>query len=740
MTRRKNWLLGLAITIFVIGIVVGVYYLNRVFGSSIDAERENQLKELTVQVKDTFENALSFNQTYAASAKRMLEADTYASEADMVAAIGQIENALDVGEDGAIFVAVDSNGYCYDANGRQGIWGDFDQLSGDAESYTFIADSVTFEGTHWAFAEKLGTPLETADGAVTVSYVVLLCPVESLEGYHVSESYNDIGETYILKENGTRMYDSVSEEDTISSYNVYKILRGEDDGTFDTVLAELAENGVASGVYEQDGQKYIYSLAWHEENGVVLLYLIPASAVASDTTAMVSALTRILILAAAFVMVFLCVMIYIVTKTNNDRKMFAQKEQNMHEIEAMNARLKAMNQSLSDANRAAKGALAVAVSANRAKSSFLSNMSHDIRTPLNAILGCQKLLDASVDNPEKVREFSGKIAMAGSHLLALINDILDMSRIESGKTTLNTEPFDLEKLVGELRTLMATQVQNKNQTFIVENKAGRLFLLGDSARLSQILTNLLSNAVKYTQEGGRIEFKTERLMTENKRVALIRFLVRDNGMGMGEEFQKRIFEPFTREESALVNGISGAGLGMSITKNLVDLMGGIILVESRQGMGSTFTVELSFRLSDEAEKTDSAETDENLNGVLQGRHFLLAEDTDINAEILTELLAMEGATCDIACNGMEAVERFTKAAAGTYDAILMDVQMPVMNGYEATKEIRASGHPQAATIPIAALTANAFAEDVQRAIEAGMNTHIAKPVEMKKLREFVASF
>lgn len=736
MSRKKIIASAAATVIFIALIVFTIIWFNKTFSSNMDNERENQLNELAIQVSDTFSAALSFNQSYAISARRIFEEGEYASVDDVLSAAGEISGTLDL-EEGSILIFVDDNGYCYDKEGRKGIWGDFDQISGGSDSYTFVADSVNYEGVHWAFVEKLASPVVTDDDDVEICYVALLCPVENLDGYYISPSYDNVGETYILKENGTRMYDSIEESDTISAYNVYKALRASEAGygdLFDGVLEKLEKENTASGIYVKDGQKYCYSLTWHRENQTVILYLIPADMVAVDTSKMVSSMTRILIYIAAVLIVLLGTIVYIVTKTNNERKLNEQKEQNIKKLEEM-------NESLNNANKAAQSALAVAESANRAKSSFLSNMSHDIRTPLNAILGFQKLLDVSSDKPDRVKEYSDKIALAGNHLLALINDILDMSRIESGKTTLNLAPFDLMKPIEDVKALMTTQTHNKNQKLTIDNRVGSLMIVGDQARLNQILTNLLSNAVKYTPDGGTVWFITERINTSKKKIATIRFVVKDNGVGMDEEFQKRVFEPFTREENTLINGISGTGLGMSITKNLVDLMGGIIMVDSVKGEGSTFTVEISFLLAEAGETADdnTADSGNDLKGVLLGCHFLMAEDTEINAEILTELLGMEGASCDVASNGREAVKMFEASKEGSYTAILMDVQMPVMDGYEATRHIRRSNHPQAATIPIAALTANAFAEDVQKAIEAGMNTHIAKPIDMNKLKEFVAS-
>ncbi len=523
-------------------------------------------------------------------------------------------------------------------------------------------------------------------------------------------------------------------------------------------------------------------------------------------------------------------------------------------------------------NQKLKEALAVARSANEAKSNFLSNMSHDIRTPMNAIVGFSVLLERDAGNADKVREYIRKIMASSHHLLSLINDVLDMSKIESGKTSLNVESFCLPEVLEELNIILLPQAKAKKQAFEIHVQgAPPEQLTGDRLRLNQILLNLLSNAVKYTPEGGRVEFLVRELPETAPQYAKLQFVVRDNGIGMSEEFQKQIFVPFSREISSVTNEIQGTGLGMAITKNLVDLMGGIIRLESRLGAGSTFTVELSFALPEQAKTslrfqdrvtrllvaddeeeigldiqrmmqdtgvavsfvTDGRSAVEKavsahkrgedfhvilldwkmpgMNGVetarrireevgsavpilvltsydwseieeqareaginafmpkpffvstfwqtiaplfeeeepqegpraeiaesaLQGLSFLVAEDNELNAEILTEMLHMEGAECEVAVNGKEALERFMAAEPGTYDMILMDVQMPVMNGYEATRRIRACGHPEAGAIPIVAMTANTFAEDVRNALDAGMDGHLAKPIDMPTVRRVV---
>ncbi|MDE6201645.1 MAG: response regulator [Clostridiales bacterium] len=521
-------------------------------------------------------------------------------------------------------------------------------------------------------------------------------------------------------------------------------------------------------------------------------------------------------------------------------------------------------------------ALELAKNANEAKSNFLSNMSHDIRTPMNAIIGYATLLAKDAGNEERVREYTHKITYSGQHLLSLINDILDMSKIESGKTSLYVEQFCLPEFVEELYSMIVSQTNAKKQNFDVHTK-GTLpeFVLGDKMRLNQILLNILSNAVKYTPAGGNINLRVETLKQQVHNHAHIKFTVEDTGIGMSEDYIKTIFEPFSRETTAVTKNIQGTGLGMAITKNIVDLMGGVISVESTLGKGSKFTVELELAVA-ESEPEDGdfwlhhnvtrvlvvddeedvcmdikelmsdtgVDVDYRLNGkdavkaveqsVVNGKEYniviidwkmpqmdgvetarrirkkvgrelpimvltsfsfediegeakdagidlflakpffvsnfrravmqinasgadaeiapvadeisidglkvLAAEDNEINVEILTELLEIEGVHCDIATNGKEALEMFEASAVDKYDVIFMDIQMPVMDGYASARAIRACAHERAKTIPIIAMTANAFDDDVKAAMESGMNAHLAKPIDMIKLKQLVAKY
>ena len=391
---------------------------------------------------------------------------------------------------------------------------------------------------------------------------------------------------------------------------------------------------------------------------------------------------------------------------------------------------------------AVEAALEVAEKASKAKTDFLSNMSHDIRTPMNAIIGITTLMKNELHEPEKLAEHLGKLETSGQLLLGIINNILDMSRIESGKTTLNVEKMNLPQQISQLDSIIRQQAGQRSQSFTVSTNLQHENVLADPNRLNQVLMNILSNAVKYTPTGGHIRFEVEEL-PRNEHYARYRFVVQDNGIGMSEEFQKHIFEPFERECTSTVSKVQGTGLGMAITKSIVDLMGGTISVESATGKGTRFEVVLEFPIDTKADTVQKAQAlpeEEDTASPLCGMKFLCAEDNAINAEILQMLLETRGASCTICSNGQEIVDAFASVKPGDYDMILMDVQMPVMDGLEATRRIRNGENPLGRTIPILAMTANAFLEDMQKSREAGMDEHLSKPVDISALEQTVKRF
>ena len=374
-----------------------------------------------------------------------------------------------------------------------------------------------------------------------------------------------------------------------------------------------------------------------------------------------------------------------------------------------------------------------AESANHAKSTFLFNMSHDIRTPMNAIIGYADLASRHSDDPAKLKKYMENIQVCGQNLLMLLNNVLDLARIENDKTEMEYSVSDIDKDFRNCIAMFRNLADSKGQTLMVTTQLLHPYIYADIPHLTEVCTNLVSNAVKYTGAGGTIRCDVTQKPGEKEGWCDMVITVADNGIGMSQEFQKHIFEPFERERTSTVSKVEGSGIGMGIVKKLVGLMGGTVAVESKIGVGSKFTVTIPCRIASEDETQAKRETNPSDQKCLCGTRILLTEDNDLNAEIATELLQEEGCTVDRAKDGVECVDMLEKAANGTYQLILMDIQMPVMNGYDAAKKIRRMDDPQKADIPIIAMTANAFSEDKQAALDAGMNDHIAKPINMNVL-------
>jgi signal transduction histidine kinase/CheY-like chemotaxis protein len=394
-----------------------------------------------------------------------------------------------------------------------------------------------------------------------------------------------------------------------------------------------------------------------------------------------------------------------------------------------------------------KAALDAAENANRAKTIFLNNMSHDIRTPMNAIVNFTELAQASVGNKEQTADYLSKISVSSKHLLSLINDVLDMSRIESGMISLAEETINIAALIEDLQTIIQPAVAEKKQNFSVDfSKIENQNIITDKLRLNQILLNILSNAIKFTNEGGSISLNVseEETKTENKQpqTSVYEFRIKDNGIGMSREFQKIIFDSFTRERTSTVSGIQGTGLGMAITKKIVDMLGGTIQVQSEEDHGSEFIVKLPCKISSEkTEQTDKSgpAKDALVQADFSGKRVLLAEDNEMNQMIAVANLENAGFAVEVANDGVEALEKVSTNPAGYYDVILMDIQMPKMDGYEAARRIRALPEPEKASVPIVAVTANAFGEDCEAALKAGMNKHLAKPYDIPQIIQTIYS-
>ena len=558
------------------------------------------------------------------------------------------------------------------------------------------------------------------------------------------KSYSGNAYLFMLDNDGNITYTNQKEDKFFRNYFLLKHLKGDQAITeeeADSLQKKL--DGREQGV-ELLGSDKPYYLGYCpiENNNTMLICIVEKSVVDNVLKDYQKIIVFETILMAGFILLLFAGLFYSISRRSlAEQKAEYEKRNNEIQTQAMKE-MEESNKKLKKAKDITTEALQTAENANKAKTDFLSNMSHDIRTPMNAIIGMTSLIRYDAGNKDKVIEYADKIDISSQHLLGIINDVLDMSKIEAGKTVFKYNDFSILNFIQEINTLFQSQIDEKKQTLtIIKENIRHEWVNGDQVHLMQIFSNLLSNAVKYTQEGGKIQFLVEECETKSSVYAKYRFLVSDNGMGMSADFKETIFDPFTRAESSMTNKIQGTGLGMAITRNLVKAMGGTIDLESELGQGSCFEVLIDMRIAEERTIALAAqeEIDEQDDNILQGMRFLCAEDNELNAEILMELLKIEGAECIICENGERVLETFEQSAPGDYDMILMDVQMPVMNGYEATKAIRRSSHELAMTIPIIAMTANAFSEDIQHSLAAGMNAHVSKPVEMKVLEKTIRS-
>ena len=558
------------------------------------------------------------------------------------------------------------------------------------------------------------------------------------------KSYNGNAYLFMLDNDGNITYTNQKEDKFFRNYFLLKHLKGDQAITeeeADSLQKKL--DGREQGV-ELLGSDKPYYLGYCpiENNNTMLICIVEKSVVDNVLKDYQKTIGFTTLLMAGFILLLFAGLFCSISRRSlAEQKAEYEKRNNEIQTQAMKE-MEESNKKLKKAKDITTEALQTAENANKAKTDFLSNMSHDIRTPMNAIIGMTSLIRHDAGNKDKVIEYADKIDISSQHLLGIINDILDMSKIEAGKTVFKYTDFSMPDLIEELNTIFQPQIAERNQTLmVIKENIRHEWVNGDQVHLMQIFSNLLSNAVKYTQEGGKIQFLVEECETKSSVYAKYRFLVSDNGMGMSADFKETIFDPFTRAEGSVTNKIQGTGLGMAITRNLVEAMGGTIDVESELGQGSCFEVLIDLRIAEDrsVSSTVQEEKNEQNDNIFQGMRFLCVEDNELNAEILTELLKIEGAECTICENGEEILKTFEKSAPGDYDMILMDVQMPVMNGYEATKAIRRSSHELAKKIPIIAMTANAFSEDIQHSLAAGMNAHVSKPVEMRVLEKTIRS-
>ena len=726
--------------------VAGFFVLSRTYIKNlVYKERLNQMEEITHQMFRNLEDVIGNRWADVDVQCNYLIGTDLQTDTDLYAYLQRVSALSNLEEKQITLLVVDSAGRYYTQQGSRGLLREMHYLEDDPEWVNYVTNSLTESDSRMVFLKRLDTPITLQVGTTQISlrYYGIAQSMEQLNTYFRCDAYDDHNSVYVLENNGLKLFNSNNTE-LLKGQNVYTVLSQMSylhGSSFQQAKAELQENGVCYSNAVLDGTEYFYSLKQMKNAAWTLAFLVPADDVATNTQKLVDLVTAIII---GFATVFSLSTILILWRLQRDMQrdaLQAEQETNLR-LESYNQQLTARNAELKRAQEVAVDALQGAERASKAKTDFLSNMSHDIRTPMNAIIGITTLMKNELHEPDKLAEHLEKLESSGRLLLGIINDILDMSRIESGKTTLNIEQMDLLQQIEQVERVISAQAHQRNQEFrVVTTSVQHEHVLADPNRLNQILMNILSNSVKYTPAGGHIRLEVEEL-PRDAHYAKYKFIVQDDGIGMSDAYLKTIFDPFTREEKSGTNHVQGTGLGMAITKSVVDLMGGVISVESAPGQGSRFEVVLEFPIDTEATLVQKPEIDDAPadNSLLCGMKFLCAEDNEINSEILQMLLESKGATCTIYPDGQQIVDAFAKVKPGDYDMILMDVQMPVMDGLEATRRIRSSENPLGKTIPILAMTANAFLEDMQKSKEAGMDEHLSKPVDIAMLEQVVRRF
>ena len=731
---------GIIVLILTLFVMSQTYIQNLVYH-----ERLSQMEEVTHQMFHNLEDVIDNHWDEVEVQCNYLYCTPLETDADLYRYLKKLSELSNYHEKQTELIAVDSVGHYYTEHGRMGLMRGMNYLESAPQRVSYVSNSLTVDDSRMVFLKQLSTPitLQSEIGEITLRYFGISRCMAQLNDYFRCDAYENNNSVYVLDNNGFKLFNA-NETELLKGHNVYTVLSQMSylhGSSFAEAKERLTRTGSCYSNAVLDGTEYFYALKQMKNAQWTLAFLVPAEYVAVNTQKLVNIVMVIIIVIALAFSVVTVFVGWFLLRQKQQQELQAEKEANLR-LEQYNIQLTQANDELRRAQDIAAEALQSAERASKAKTDFLSNMSHDIRTPMNAIVGLTALMENELDEPEKLADHLGKLKSSGQLLLDIINNILDMSRIESGKTTLTIEPMDLSHQLDQLNTMIFSQANVKKQTFTVSTHIQHKNLLADPTRLNQVLMNILSNAVKYTPQGGHIRFEAEEL-PRNDHYAKYRFIVQDDGIGMSAAYQKTLFDPFTREEKSGTNKVQGTGLGMAITKSIVDLMGGTIRVESATGKGTRFEVVLEFPIDAEADKVQTAPAlPEEAEAVspLSGMNFLCAEDNAINAEILELLLETKGARCTICSNGQEIVDAFASVKPGEYDMILMDVQMPVMDGLEATRRIRSGENPLGRTIPILAMTANAFLEDMQKSRDAGMDEHLSKPVDINALEQTVKRF
>ncbi len=682
-------------------------------------ERVNSTNILVEKVSKQVQIVTDFNWKTLHSIRNFMQHRNYANEEELSERLQAIEDLT-----GERVWAIDKNSQCYTDAGKGNIWQKKDLLiTGEDEFFSSDFQFGIGNEMKMYYLSPLDRTLKVGD--TELSHIVLVSDMSALDSYYDLSNFGDDSLAFIIRENGSQVYRNNNTNHKNVLHGAYNLLTALKEATYNhgssykTLREDIANqrNNTLSITY--NGREYYLSYYSLNFDDWVTLLLIPEGNVGSGTINLSNTIAKNVAGIFSIMMIVLAVLA---------GWLFARSRINQ----------KIVNEQLVMAAKAEKAA-------NRAKTGFLSSMSHDIRTPMNAIVGITRLAGKRVNDPAYMSHALEQIRTAAGQLLTLINDVLDISKIESGSVILEEDSFSVHEFIERIKVLVTPDVEKKRHHFSLNvHDIAEEYLKGDTLRLSQVFLNLISNAIKYTDEGGELKIEVYEDQAENEEnTAALTVIVQDNGMGMSEEFQQQMYTSFAREKDTKINQVQGTGLGLAICKELVDLMGGTIACESKVGKGTKFTVRLSLKVDLQEPKKEELQEEqpkeeEQPAALAKGMHLLVVEDNNINWTIAKEILLDEGITCERAENGQKCLDMLASAEKNHFDAVLMDVEMPVMNGKEATRRIRASRIPWIKNITVIATTADAFAEDIQECLDAGMNTHIAKPLDMDKLLKILA--
>ncbi len=714
--RPTGWLRGAALAALLLVSVVLIFGMARIYYVELDNqlfdERSSHLLEITEKVADIFDITIarSWDSVNTMEQFLFMEGTEARTEDELMRCLKDMSRFH--AAENNIFLLLDNDFRYYTSDGSKGYWRELPMIIKNQSPTQELITTLPYHNsslTYLCFLKQLPEKLVLEATGRSIAYVMLAVDINSInDGFSVN-TFGSRGYTYIVNRDGRTLFAPEGADSRFKAYNIIKALEGEKfihGGTIEDFRSSI--QGLESAVLEfrSNGIEYFVSCHSVGGEGWNTLMFVPTSVLGDSADHVLGSTRRFFIVLGALLILDFSALVFYLTD-NRNRKLMEQKE---------------------ESNRILKEAAEEAQSANKAKSEFLSHMSHDIRTPINGIMGMTEIALKNVSDAARVEDCLGKISNSSQHLLSLINDVLDMSRIESGKVAVNSEPMNMIVTTDGCASIIGGQLLNRDVELVREfEDLAHPDLIGDELHLRQILINILGNSVKFTPDGGKIYFRVKETGSADGK-ASFHFEVEDTGIGMKPEYLKHIWEPFSQEDGGNRTNYKGTGLGMAITKQFVDMMGGTITVESRLNEGSKFTIDMSFDIDQHAAVT-AAELPAETEIRLDGMRVMLVEDNELNTEIARFMLEEVGITVICVENGQLAVEMFQNSEAGSFDVILMDIMMPVMNGLDAARAIRALDRPDAGTIPIIAMTANAYEDDVRNAREAGMNGHLAKPID-----------